>query len=470
VSMQEKGYRTRACLAFEQEYKTLPETPRGMLLPVNRNTVSGSRNQNASETLTGRRDPVEPDQGYLDVSGSLVVPVDAHAFGLHLRSMFGEAQSAVVPAVALCEGMVLDLGSGKVGLPCLGHGLAAGAPVLLTGTEQYDGAYVLEPETTDSLLVIRAGFAEASAVTSAATVTLARQVQLDVGAVSDLGNGCVGLPSTGHGLPVGAEIELAGSAHYDGTHLLVRGTSANRLVIEADFTAEELDGMETATARLRDHVFTVQDAAMPSFTLEKAFPSIPVYLRSRGCKINQFSMTLGGDGELTASLDIKGAAEDKAVAVLDGTAVRWPFVRFKQFQAGVSESGVVRSGRFTELQMTLGFNLDDDTYTLGDGGERGDLGEGVISLSGNLTGLFKDSDYLDKALSGTVTNFSTRLVNGGYRLVFDFEEVLLARTSPKVEGSKGVKESFDWSAFYNSGASDTSVKVTLRNEIANWEV
>jgi len=48
--------------------------------------------------------------------------------------------------------------------------------------------------------------------------------------------------------------------------------------------------------------------------------------------------------------------------------------------------------------------------------------------------------------------------------------VLLARTSPKVEGSKGVKESFDWSAFYNSGASDTSVKVTLRNEIANWEV
>ncbi|MGE4551793.1 MAG: phage tail tube protein, partial [Desulfovibrionaceae bacterium] len=254
-----------------------------------------------------------------------------------------------------------------------------------------------------------------------------------------------------------------------GAHFVVRGTTSNLLAVAGSFVDETMDGTETATAPFFDHTFTVRDVAMPSLTVEKAFPTVGAYLRSRGCKVNQCSLTLGGDGELTASLEVKGAAEDKAAEVLDAAAVSHPFARFKNFQAAVAEGGAAVSGRFKEFELTLGFDLDDDTYTIGDEGERGDLGEGVIALSGKLTALFKDTAYLDKALAGTATSLTATLTNGGYRLAFAFQEVKFQRTSPAIEGPKGVKESFTWNAYYSSGAADSSVVVTLRNEIANWE-
>ena len=75
----------------------IPETTLGVTpdsgtvysLPFNSCTVAAEQNRTTPETMTGRRDPVEPIMGNINVSGGLTVPLDANAFGWILAMAFG---------------------------------------------------------------------------------------------------------------------------------------------------------------------------------------------------------------------------------------------------------------------------------------------------------------------------------------------------------------------------------------------
>lgn len=83
------GARTKVLMDVETSYGVAPTTPGGVLLPINSFSLKPSRAKNTPGTLTGRYDPAEPFDGNLEVSGGVVVPVDARAFGHWLRAMFG---------------------------------------------------------------------------------------------------------------------------------------------------------------------------------------------------------------------------------------------------------------------------------------------------------------------------------------------------------------------------------------------
>jgi len=84
-----RGYKTQCLLDYEASFGTAPATPAGVLLPINSFGVNVSRNKNSAETLTGRRDPVEPFDGNVEVSGDVVVPVDLRAFPYWLKLLLG---------------------------------------------------------------------------------------------------------------------------------------------------------------------------------------------------------------------------------------------------------------------------------------------------------------------------------------------------------------------------------------------
>mgnify|MGYP000069852782 CR=1 FL=1 len=83
------GARTKVLMDVETSYGVAPTTPGGVLLPINSFSLKPSRAKNTPGTLTGRYDPAEPFDGNLEVSGGVVVPVDARAFGHWLSAMFG---------------------------------------------------------------------------------------------------------------------------------------------------------------------------------------------------------------------------------------------------------------------------------------------------------------------------------------------------------------------------------------------
>lgn len=469
---QEKGYKTKTKFFRESSIKS-PLANKGWLVPINENGVKAKSNLNKPGTTPSNRDANAPYEDPPTVGGPFKVPVDAHNFGHYLWALFDDPVSTVVAAKALGNGAAVDKGSGKVGLPCPGHGLAAGAPVIIEGTTHYDGAYVLQRETSTDEIVVLATYA-AETVSSADTCTLARRVTLSAGAARNVASGLVGLPALGHGLPVGAEITVAGTVNYDGAHIVRRGASANEIVISATYVSETMDGSETATARFYDHVYTVGDE-MPSFALERSFPTIGKFVQAVGARFGTFSVDIGGTGELTASMDVSACREDKDNPSLDETPAEFPFQRFQKVQATVREGGVTRQGRVTALAVQLGFDLETDLQTCdGDGvnpgtGELGDINPGVLEVKGSLTALLTDATLMDRAELGTVAPIEVFMINGGYRLFLEFQETRLSRNTPDTMDAKGVKETYDWMGWRGTGSNQSSVKATLRNEIKSWE-
>ena len=91
--MQQQGVYTKTLIAFENEgnYGKDPANvaTASKNMPFNSNSLSANQNTTAPGTITGRRDPVEPIMGNIDVSGEIVVPVDGNALGYWLTALFG---------------------------------------------------------------------------------------------------------------------------------------------------------------------------------------------------------------------------------------------------------------------------------------------------------------------------------------------------------------------------------------------
>ena len=65
-------------------------------LPFNSCTVAAEQNRTAPGTMTGRRDPVEPIMGNINVGGGLTIPLDVNAFGWILAMAFGNPTTTSV--------------------------------------------------------------------------------------------------------------------------------------------------------------------------------------------------------------------------------------------------------------------------------------------------------------------------------------------------------------------------------------
>ena len=473
MTKQARGYKGKVLIDFEPSFGVVPDagSRKPFLVPFNSFDVSASRELNTSDTITGSRNPVAPFEGNVDASGSATVPMDAHSVGLWLRAMFGLPVSTVIPSVSLAADSAVDKGSGKVGFPSIGHGLEPGTPVIIDGTTNYDGAHVLAPETSADQIVIKAAFS-AETFDGTETVTVGRRLSLTAGDAVGKGGETVGLPCSAHGLPVGGEIAVLGTTAYNGTYTVLRGTTADEIVISKAFTAETFDGTETVDIRYHRHAYTVGDES-PSMVMEKQFPDIPLYLDASGMKVGSCSVTVGGSGELTLSVNLVGRNEERASGAYDANEndllVELPFARFSQFHARLREGGEVLSGRNTSVSLSMDFGLDTDQYTIGDGGARGDIPEGGLQLSGDIEALFKDTRFLDKAENGERTAIEIEWGNGGYSLGFKLAEAQYQRKTPSITGPKGIKENFSYTAFHDTDSAASAVVVTLVNDIKTWE-
>jgi hypothetical protein len=148
--------------------------------------------------------------------------------------------------VKILAGAVVDNdgnSSGTVLLPCSGHSLVAGDFVIVSGTTNYDGAYVLPTQTGGDAnnIVVTATFVSET-LDPPALVTKKKAL---VGAVVDNTSNLAGtvlLPCTGHGFDSTDVIVVSGTTNYNGTYLLPTqtGGNADNIVITHSFTAETL--------------------------------------------------------------------------------------------------------------------------------------------------------------------------------------------------------------------------------------
>ncbi len=255
---------------------------------------------------------------------------------------------------------------------------------------------------------------------------------------------------------------FAGNTVVNGSAVIPVDVLAMGYWLKAMFGAPTTTGTGTYT-----HTYKI-GTSQPSLVLEKKFAtSTPTYAKLNGCKVSKFSMAVGGDGELTANLDIEGANETVGTTAYDATLTAIAFTRFNNFQATLKEGGSTLANA-TEFSFDLDMGLDTEVFVIGGGGQRGDIPEGIVTVSGALKLLFENTTLLNKAINSTETSLELALTNGTNVLRFTFPEVLLQMQTPGITGPKGVMLELPWTAYYGNDAGASAVKVELINSQASY--
>lgn len=210
------------------------------------------------------------------------------------------------------------------------------------------------------------------------------------------------------------------------------------------------------------HVFK-PGFTQPSMCLEQQYPDIGQYFLYNGCKVSKFSTSFElNNQDLQATIDIMGGKETLATASFLAEPGANPMTKFGAFMASIMDGGQLLAN-VTKVDLTIDTGLDGSIYTLGSGGFRGSLPEGMLAITGTVTAIFDSIALLDKAVSGATSSIELNLSNplSSNSLNILLPEIIYERTSPGIDGPKGVSIALPFRAFYNTNASGVSIVATL---------
>jgi hypothetical protein len=182
----------------------------------------------------------------------------------------------------------------------------------------------------------------------------------------------------------------------------------------------------------------------------------------KGCKVSSFALTVGGDGELVATLGILGKVDSMEAASMDSSPTSITLARLNNFQAALTEGGSTIANA-TELTINLNFPMDT-IYVIGGSGQIGSLPEGKVEVSGNIKTLFEDTSLIDKAIA--LTESSLKLtITGSASSVFELEiqELYYERNSPDIPGPQGMLVDLNFQGFYANGSEASGIVARLTN-------
>lgn len=219
------------------------------------------------------------------------------------------------------------------------------------------------------------------------------------------------------------------------------------------------------------HEFKIADT-MPSFTWQPSFTDLATdkYEEFVGCKVAGFSMTVGGEGELAATLEIAGANSTLEAAAMDGAPSALTLARLDNFEAAILEGGGSLSNA-TELSLNIDFGLDTSNYVIGGEGILGSMPEGNVSVAGNLKTLFEDTTLLDKAIADTESSLKLTITNSASSIFeIEIQELEYSVNSPAVPGPEGLLVDLDFQGFYTNGSEASAVVMRVTNGVASYDL
>ena len=217
------------------------------------------------------------------------------------------------------------------------------------------------------------------------------------------------------------------------------------------------------------HVYKPTNAAagIPSMVMELGYSDITQFFKFNGCKVASLSMSVGGDGELTASVEILGSKETVSGTTYDASPTTMTFTRLGNFQAALEEGGASFSTA-TSLDFQIDNGLDGGSYAIGGGGVRAAIPEGLCKVTGTLTAFFEDLTLYNKAVNSTETSLKCTFTSGANSLEFLFNELNYKQGGPTIDGMGGVRIPLEFSAYFDDHADDAVAKITLINSTSSY--
>lgn len=255
-------------------------------------------------------------------------------------------------------------------------------------------------------------------------------------------------------------------------------TASGNIVVPLDAEAFPLwlmamfgEPVTTGASAPYTHVFKLPET-VPSFSVgRKLALDTALYPRVSGVKINTMSFTAGGSAEALVTLACEGADETMDATPIDATPVVPLYDKFSQFQASLKIGGTTVAD-VPSVSINIGNDLDtsEDYYCIGGNGVRGDLPEGIPVVNGSIKTLFKSQTYLDMALANTETSLELKYTKGAKSLTFLFNELQFARSTPGIEGPKGIMLELPFEAYLGDHVGASAVIVTAINTTAAYSL
>lgn len=232
-----------------------------------------------------------------------------------------------------------------------------------------------------------------------------------------------------------------------------------KLLLGSPTTVDNLDGTFT-------HTFEPGNS-MPSMTIETGFTDIGTYHRFTGCKANNFSTTLAVNQELTANIELIGASESTDTTSFDSSALELIFNRFNAKSIIIKEAGSTVA-IVKELELEIDNDIYDDSYTLSSGGFRVSAPEQAFKVSGNMTVLYENDYFYNKAINGEETSLDITLTQDIHSLNIKINELKFPRTPPERSGMGPIHLKIPWKAYFQDGASGFPLTATLTNDVSSY--
>ena len=290
------------------------------------------------------------------------------------------------------------------------------------------------------------------------------------GPAVDHSNGRVGIPVTAHGIPVGCQVTITGTTHYNNTYTVDPLTTVNEVVLTAAYiTTFQAETFSAGVIQplLYTHVFKVQPT-QPSMFVEKGFTDINQFEVFTGVKTGKLALSVGGDKELEATVSLIGCnSQPMSSTSIQVSPATVPLARF-QFDQGFIYQGGQSLAIVTEFSLNMDMDLDNSVYPIGNQGMRGAVPEGIMALSGTMKTMFEDASLVNLGIGKTVTTIKLMFSRAIESMTFEYQEVNLARTSPPIDTPKGIYASLDYEAFYNTGSYNSAIQVTLVNQVSGY--
>lgn len=227
-------------------------------------------------------------------------------------------------------------------------------------------------------------------------------------------------------------------------------------------------GTGDPAAALYTHVFKPGDEAPSAIIQSRYGTSTATFGKFTGCKVSSIAMQAGGDGELTATVNVTGRDVDYSETDYNASAESVVMKRFSNFQASLKSDGV-EVATVTDFSLTLDNGLDTSVRTIGSGGKLYDIPEGIMSVTGSMTALFTGLVMLNKAKGNTELSLELGWsIDEGNKLSFKLPEVQMQFQGPTVDGPTGVKAEYPFVAYFNDAADNACIIATVVNDVASY--
>lgn len=217
------------------------------------------------------------------------------------------------------------------------------------------------------------------------------------------------------------------------------------------------------------HEYKIGDT-MPSFTLEKGFTDLATdkFERLLGCKTSSMAVSFSPDGELRITLNVLGASGSLENSAFDASPTVLSLARLKKTQAAVEEGGA-SLGYATEVSINVDFGLDDGKFVISSDLVRDSIPEGIVSVTGNLKAIFRDSTLLDKAINGTESSLKITLTGSASSVLeLEIQELSYAKNGVPIEGPQGLIQSLDFTGYYDDGSEASAIVARVTNAVISY--